>query len=142
MLGMEPERAALANGVTAAEYARWIEIGMRGEEQTGSVELVALDSEEHQCVLFIRALEQAEARAELDALRAIRDPAVDSLPYRWFLERRFADQWAKTPATVRAAQMQGTAPDSGEATPDNVDEVDEVTRKREEKARGAGGKGH
>lgn len=142
MIGMTPERAAIAHGITAAEHARWIERGSSAAEPTGSTELLHVDDEENMLAAYVRALDQAEAQAELLALSKVLDPRTDNPDAnRWFLERRFAERWAKTPAAARAAQMQ--TPRANEATEadaaDDGDELDDVTRRRQEKARAAGG---
>ena len=143
VLGMEPERAALAYGIPAAVHDRWIAEGMAGAEPTGSTELVDPSSETAQLVEYVRALEQAVARAELYALGKVRaSDTANPDAWRWFLERRFPDRWAKTPAAARAAEMQTRDEPAAETSlEDDGDEVDEVKRKREEKRRAAGGNG-
>lgn len=142
VLGMTPERAAIAHGITAAEHASWIERGSSSDEPTGTNALLAVDDELNQLALYVRALDQAEAQAELIALGKVRSPETTNPDaYRWFLERRFADRWAKTPAAARAAQMTTAAAKSSadETEPEDVDILDEVRRRREEKSRAAGG---
>lgn len=141
VLGMTPERAAIAHGITAAEHARWLERGSSPDEPTGTKALLAVDDEENQLALYVRALDQAEAQAELTALGKIRDDATKNPDaYRWFLERRFPEQWAKVPAAARAEQMHKPAPAEPVAE-DDGDQLDDVTRRRQEKARAAGGNG-
>jgi len=137
MLGMEPDRAALAFGITADEHARWIALGSADVE--GST---ALDTQETALVVeYVRALDQAIAQAELTALQQVRTggPAADA--NKWFLERRFPDKWAKVPAGVRAEQIK-TDTQAEPADPHVVvdeDEVARMRREREEKRRARGG---
>ncbi|MGX9348146.1 hypothetical protein [Microbacterium sp. KNMS] len=137
MLGMEPDRAALAFGITADEHARWISLGSADVE--GST---ALDTQETALVAeYVRALDQAIAQAELTALREIRAGTNAADANKWFLERRFPDKWAKTPAAVRAEQLK-TDTQAEPADPHVVvdeDEVARMRREREEKRRARGG---
>ena len=136
-MGMDPLRAALAAGVNPAVHERWIELGTQVEATGDSSGLL-----DPSAVAYVAALEQASAVAELSALRAIRDPkTANPDAYRWLLERRFPDRWAKVPAAARAAQMKAEPAPPSSATPDDADPVDEIQRKREEKRRAAGGAG-
>lgn len=139
--GMTPERAAIAHGITAEEHARWIERGSSPEEPTGTKAVLAVADEENQMALYVRALDQAEAQAELFALGKIRDGETKNPDaYRWFLERRFAERWAKTPATARAEQMRAATETAAPApAEDDGDQLDDLKRRRQEKARAAGG---
>lgn len=134
MIGMEPDRAALAYGMRPHEHALWIE---RGSAEAGSTALA-----EPTLVDYVHALDVAVAQGELRALQHVLDGGVRSDPYRWFLERRFPDKWAKTPAAVRVAQTaSGATQQAGEESPENVvpeSRMERSRREREERQRAAG----
>lgn len=134
MIGMEPERAALAYGMRPHEHAAWIE---RGSAEPGSTALA-----EPTLVDYVHALDVAVAQGELRALRHVLEGGATSDPHRWFLERRFPEKWAKIPAAVRAAQQS-----AGEASndqpqaeePPEESRLDRARREREERRRRAAG---
>lgn len=137
IVGMEPDRAAQAHGITPEQHAEWITQGLGPGDGDTAIDTLdgALAAE------YVRALETAVAQAEFVALREVRSGGQNVDAWRWFLERRFPEQWAKTPAAARAAQMTTPAPTGGAADSDRADEsrVDDIRRKREEKRRAAGG---
>lgn len=133
MLGMDPERAALAHGVMPDEHARWIELG---SAEPGSTALVggpsALAAE------YVRDLQIAIARSELIGLQGA---LAGSDAYKWFLERRFPEKWAKTPAAIRAEQLRNDAPSPEDEADGVVPEsrMEQARREREERNRAAAG---
>lgn len=134
MIGMEPERAALAHGMRPHEHAEWIE---RGSAEPGTTALA-----EPTLVDYVHALDVAVAQGELRALRHVLDGGATSDPYRWFLERRFPDKWAKTPASVRAAEHAAEKTADEDDAPENVvteSRMDRKRREREERGRRAAG---
>jgi hypothetical protein len=134
-LGMEPDRAAIAHGITADEHARWIALG--SPDVDGST---ALDTHEAAIVAeYLRGLDRAIAIAELSALQQVRSGGPAAEGNKWFLERRFPDKWAKTPAAARAEQIKTET--AGEAADPNVvpeDRMERLRREREEKRRAGG----
>ncbi|WP_156759548.1 hypothetical protein [Microbacterium karelineae] len=137
LLGMEPHRAALAAGITAEEHAAWIEQG-----RSAHVGSTALDTQEGALVAqYVRDLDRAMALSELDALKQVKD---GSDAHRWFLERRFPNRWAKTPAALWSRppeQPAASVPTNPDQQPDDDADgrMDDLRRKREEKRRAAGG---
>lgn len=133
MLGLDPERAAIAHGIMPDEHARWIELG---SAEPGSTALVggpsALAAE------YVRSLDIAVAQAELRALRSALD---GSDAHKWFLERRFPEKWAKTPAAIRAEQLRNGAPSPEDEADGVVPEsrMEQARREREERNRAAAG---
>jgi len=137
VVGMEPDRAAQAHGITPEQHAEWIAQGIGPGDGDTAVDTLtgALAAE------YVRALETAIAQAELVALTEVRAGGQNVDAWRWFLERRFPEQWAKTPAATRAAQMNSDATKTESADTDAAggDRLDDIRRKREEKRRAAGG---
>ncbi len=136
LLGMEPHRAALAAGITADEHDAWIEQGQ--STPNGSS---AFDTQEGALVAqYVRDLDRAMALSELDALKQVKG---GSDAHRWFLERRFPNRWAKTPAAVWVGQARqptgGASEQNAEPQQDATGRMDDLRRKREEKRRAAGG---
>ncbi|WOF23830.1 hypothetical protein N8K70_03880 [Microbacterium betulae] len=130
VLGMEPDRAALAYGITADEHAEWKAAPPTDEVST---ELMTAAHAEYAQNLAI-----AIARAEYVALRAVREKSSDA--DRWFLERRFPEKWAKIPAAVRAAQAPTPRAGSGDV-PEGVvpeDRMERLRREREDQRRAGG----
>lgn len=134
MLGMDPDRAALAYGMRPHEHEEWIARGSAEEGSTALAEPMLVD--------YVHALDVAAARGELRALRHVLDGGAKSDPHKWFLERRYPEKWAKVPASVRAAEHHAGQAPADEETPENVapeSRLDRARREREERDRRAAG---
>jgi hypothetical protein len=127
-LGGAPREAAAAKGVDGETFATWLTQGRMGGKGRGPE------------IAFVRAIEQAEAEAELLMIGRVQRAASDGVwqAAAWLAERRFPSRWTRksvqedlfknTPRTLR-----GTEDPFAEL--DNVASIDSAKRKG---ARGTG----
>jgi len=129
-MGMDPARAALAEGISIATHQLWLDTGELEREHRQRTRRPrktwqpALD--------YLEEVERAVARSELIALERVANAESGWEASRWILERRFADTWAKTPAGIRVRELE---PDAAAAVLDEVPEtrLDQLRRERDER---------
>jgi len=114
--GNYPERAAVAAGVSARTYYRWMERGSKAEQ--ASEEGRTVRQSERPYWQFWQALTRAEAESEALAVGTLMKamPHTPTAVVAW-LERRFRARWSRGEVRELTGANQGPiAVDAGDAT--------------------------